>query len=89
MKSDHNPMQRAHEAPRCSAKSKRTGLNCRSPAVKGYSVCRMHGARGGAPKGKNNGNFSKGLRSQEIKKLIKDNRRLITTVRDKIQKMEC
>lgn len=32
---------------RCKARSKRTGKRCRNPAVRGYSVCRMHGARGG------------------------------------------
>ncbi len=52
-----NPMQSAHDAPRCKAKSKRTGKPCRAPAVRSYRVCRMHGARGGAPEGKRNGNF--------------------------------
>ena len=28
----------------CQAKSKRSGLRCRGPAVKGQLVCRMHGA---------------------------------------------
>jgi hypothetical protein len=46
----HWPM---HMASRCHAKSKRSGLQCLSPAVRG-SVCRMHGARGGAPKGHRN-----------------------------------
>jgi len=32
---------------RCTAKSKRAERQCRSPAVKGYVVCRFHGARGG------------------------------------------
>jgi uncharacterized protein YjcR len=43
-----------HLASRCHAKSKRSGLQCRSPAMRGYSVCRMHGARGGAPNGNRN-----------------------------------
>jgi hypothetical protein len=60
-----NPMHRCNAAPRCRAKSKRTGLPCRSPAVRGYRVCRMHGARGGAPKGKKNGNFRHGGRTKE------------------------
>src|SRR3954451_22306747 len=60
-----NPMQSAHDAPRCQAKSKRTGEPCRAPAVRGYRVCRMHGARGGAPEGKRNGNFRHGARSKE------------------------
>jgi hypothetical protein len=36
---------------RCHAKSKRSGIRCLAPAVRGHSVCRMHGAAGGAPKG--------------------------------------
>jgi hypothetical protein len=43
-----------HLACRCSAKSKRSGLRCQSPAVRGHNVCRMHGASGGTPKGNNN-----------------------------------
>jgi hypothetical protein len=42
------------QALRCRAKSKRSGKRCRSPAVRGYSVCRLHGAGGGAPKGNRN-----------------------------------
>jgi hypothetical protein len=43
-----------HQALRCRAKSKRSGLQCQAPAVRGYAVCRMHGAGGGAPKGNRN-----------------------------------
>jgi len=64
-KSDANPMQRAHEAPRCTAKSKRTGLPCKSPAVRGWKVCRMHGALGGARFGAYNANWRHGGRSAE------------------------
>ena len=46
-----------HQALRCKARSKRTGKPCQSPAVRGWAVCRMHGARGGAPKGEANGNY--------------------------------
>jgi len=45
-----------------------------TPAVRGWQVCRMHGARGGAPEGKRNGNYRHGARSKEtieIRKLIK------------------
>ncbi len=42
------------QARRCSATSKRSGLPCRAPAVRGHSVCRMHGAGGGAPIGNKN-----------------------------------
>jgi len=44
-------------SPRCSATSKRTKKRCKAPAVNGWTVCRFHGARGGAPKGKANGSY--------------------------------
>ena len=55
----YNPRWRAlvprfQKAHRCTAKSKRTGQCCKAPAVRGWKVCRFHGARGGAPKGKAN-----------------------------------
>ena len=52
-------------APRCHAKAKRTGCRCRAPAVKGWKVCRVHGARGGAPEGKDNGNYRHGGRTKQ------------------------
>ena len=36
--------------PRCQAHSKRTKLQCGSPAEKGKTVCRFHGARSTGPK---------------------------------------
>jgi hypothetical protein len=60
-----NPMQSAHDAPRCKAKSKRTGKRCGAPAIRGSLVCRMHGARGGAPTGERNGNYRNGARTKE------------------------
>ena len=53
-------MHRAHAAPRCMAKSKRSGLPCQAPAVRGKHVCRMHGAYGGAPKGEAHGMYQHG-----------------------------
>ena len=51
-----------HRASRCRAKPKRSVLQCRSAAVRGYIVCRMHGTGGDAPKGNRNawchGNYS-------------------------------
>jgi hypothetical protein len=76
-----NPMHRCNAAPRCRAKSKRTGLLCRSPAVKGHRVCRMHGARGGAPEGKRNGNFRHGGRTKEATAASRYMRELIRLVR--------
>ena len=59
-----NPMNRAYafqKASRCSATSKRTVKPCQAPAVRDWSVCRFHGARGGAPKGERNGMYRHGL----------------------------
>ena len=58
-------MQSAHAAPRCTARSKRTGLPCRAPAVRGWTVCRMHGARGGQPKGEAHPAWKHGLRGED------------------------
>ena len=54
-----------HQSPRCSARSKRTRERCRAPAVKGWTVCRFHGAGGGGPKGKRNGQYRHGRYTQE------------------------
>ena len=53
------------ESPRCHATSKRTKKPCMGAAVKGWTVCRFHGARGGAPKGKRHGMYRHGLFTQE------------------------
>jgi hypothetical protein len=55
------------KSPRCSATSKRTKKRCMAPAVKGWAVCRFHGAGGGAPKGEANGSYKHGLYTQEAK----------------------
>ena len=55
------------KAPRCAATSKRTGERCKAPAVRGWNVCRFHGARGGAPKGKANGAWKHGHYSEAAK----------------------
>lgn len=34
----------------CQAKSKRTGVQCRAPAMRGKRVCRFHGALSSGPK---------------------------------------
>jgi hypothetical protein len=49
------------KSPRCSATSKLTKKPCQAPAVNGWTVCRFHGARGGAPKGERNGAYRHGL----------------------------
>ena len=53
------------KAPRCTATSKRTGKPCQAPAVRGWTVCRFHGARGGGPMGERNGMYRHGLYTKE------------------------
>ena len=65
-------------APRCSASSKRTGQRCKAPAVRGWTVCRFHGARGGGPKGKRNGGYRHGLYTQDA---AEDRRRISELLR--------
>ena len=68
MKDDANPVnlvQLMNAAPRCTATSKRTGRPCKAPAVRGWSVCRMHGARGGHGPGAANPAYRHGMRSRE------------------------
>lgn len=64
-----HPAQRLQNAPRCTARAKSTGTRCGAPAVTGWSVCRMHGARGGAPHGLRNGRWSGGARTKEMEEL--------------------
>src|SRR4051812_35564571 len=66
MTDEINPMRLPiHLAARCTACSKRTQLRCRAPAVRGQTVCRMHGARGGAPNGEKNGRYQHGRMTKE------------------------
>jgi hypothetical protein len=75
-KLDTNPMHRAQTAARCRAHSKQTGLPCMAPAVRGWRVCRMHGARGGAPRGKAHGQYRHGARTIEAN----DAKRLVSAL---------
>lgn len=80
-----NPMNRA---PLWTARSKRTGVGCKAPAVRGHRVCRFHGARGGAPKGAAHGLYRHGRftceaieQRREIAALIAEARRTVATAR--------
>src|SRR5437764_12765715 len=72
-----------NQASRCRARSKRSGKPCQAPAVKGWAVCRMHGAGGGAPKGNRNalrhGRFTAEAIAmrQAIRALLSDSRELL------------
>lgn len=64
--------KRLRNAPRCVARSKRSGQRCRGPAVRGKRVCRTHGAAGGAPAGKRNGNYRHGGQTAQVIAIIRD-----------------
>ena len=77
------------DAPRCSATSKRTRKPCQAPAVRGWSVCRFHGARGGGPRGAANGAYKHGLYTAEaieergrFSELVRESREFLTMLSD-------
>ena len=76
-----------HLALRCHARSKRSGLRCQAPAVRGYSVCRMHGAGGGAPRGNQNA-LKHGAFSAESIALAKEVDSLARIARQTLAKIE-
>ncbi len=69
-------------APRCTATSKRTRKPCQAPAVRGWTVCRFHGARGGAPKGKANGAYRHGMYTAKAANERRQLRDLLAQVRE-------
>jgi hypothetical protein len=91
-KSDVNPMHpeaRLLAAPRCQAHSKRTGMPCKAPAVRGWAVCRMHGARGGHGPGKASPAYRNGSRTREAvhirrwaMKLVRDAHEIDAVLKD-------
>lgn len=83
MKDDDNPVSKAHAAPRCTATSKRTGQRCNGPAVRGWTVCRFHGAGGGHKAGPTHPSWKHGMRSRgwiearaEINDLVREAREI-------------
>ena len=75
-----------HQAPRCRARSKRSGKQCQSPAVRGKAVCRMHGAARRCPVGNRNA-LKHGRYGREaielrraIAELVRDGRELVEIV---------
>lgn len=79
-------VRRLQAAPRCHARSKRTQLPCRAPAVRGYRVCRFHGARGGA-RGGNRNAWKHGTRgsawlreADALRGLVREARRLVSAL---------
>ena len=72
-----SPVLRLRAAPRCHATSKRTKQPCQAPAVKGWSVCRFHGAHGGAPRGERHGHYREGRYTIEALEYRKEVTQLI------------
>ncbi len=85
-------MKRAYafqEAPRCRATSKRTGRRCKAPAVRCWTVCRFHGARGGGPKGARNGMYRHGLYTTEAVEERRLLRELLRQSREALADLAC
>ena len=61
-RNDRQPHAKRPRRASLQSQSKRTGKPC---LRYGYRVCRMHGARGGAPTGKRNGKYRDGMRTKE------------------------
>jgi uncharacterized protein YjcR len=65
---------------------KRRGIQCRGPAVRGFEVCRMHGAGGGAPFGNKNAlkhglyTAEAGDMRQAVRELNRQARKLAETI---------
>jgi hypothetical protein len=71
-----------NSARRCKATAKTTRCRCKGPAVKGWSVCRMHGAKGGAPYGPANGRWRHGNRTREAEAMRQDLAELVKEARE-------
>ncbi len=80
-KMSNNLMQKAHDAPRCGAKTRR-GTPCQSPMVRGRKRCRMHGGAygSGAPQGNKNA-WKHGLRSKEYLEEKRRGREIVRRLR--------
>lgn len=76
------------KAPRCTATSKRTGQRCQSPAMRGWTVCRHHGARGGGPSGPRNGNYKHGQYTKQAEAERRVTRDLIREARELADSIE-
>lgn len=67
----------AHSAPKCRAKSKRSGCRCRNAAMRGKRVCRMHGGKSVPKSGQDNGNYRNGrytLQAQDERRQLREAR---------------
>ena len=67
----------ARAAPRCRARCRRSKVPCRGPAMRGKPVCRLHGGKGGGPKGERNGAYRTGRYTVEAKAERREQRAVI------------
>jgi hypothetical protein len=84
MTATDNPVHQAKRlatAPRCTAMAKTTRGRCKGPAVRGWNVCRIHGARGGAPFGPANGRWPNGARTKATEALARTVAELVRQAR--------
>ena len=70
------------KSPRCTAKAKSTRQRCCNAAVKGWPVCRLHGARGGpkTPEGRERirqANLKHGRYTEEGRRAAAEQRKLL------------
>lgn len=80
MKIEKQPLA-MHLSPRCGAKSKRTGMPCKAPAMSN-GRCRMHGGKSpGAPTGNQNA-YKHGCFTADA---IKERRYLRALIKDSIE----
>lgn len=91
MKGDIPPQKLSHDrfatASRCAATAKATNAQCKGPAKRGWHVCRMHGAGGGAPTGASNGAWRHGDRSQAVEQNKRTLMELVKLARDGLASM--
>lgn len=81
----HSPSVAAmHATLRCHAHARTTGKQCRSPAVKGKRVCRMHGGGkgSGAPSGEANGSFVHGGWTHEAVAVRREASALLRSIKE-------
>ena len=71
----------ARAAPRCRARCRQSKLPCRGPAVRDRPVCRLHGGKGGGPKGERNGAYRTGHHTAEAKAEWRKQRALMRQLR--------
>jgi hypothetical protein len=76
------------QAPRCTARCKRTGEPCRCPAVRGRGTCRFHGGAGRRVKGEEHGRYRHGGRSLEAREALRQQRTALREARALLQELE-